>query len=126
MDNKQSEKTRNTANFSVSYPYTTRREETNVESEKAVMQTRNNVVADGLRSKVNGMPLATPSTLGNESRNLLQNSGCDTNTRALKNELSTKNLQKTRRQTEFNNLGVASDLHHDTSSDALPTEVILR
>ncbi|KAF7843347.1 Sorting nexin-16 [Senna tora] len=121
LEDKPSEKSTSSSNFSVCDPFASRRENNSVESKETVLRTRNNGVADRMRPKVNGMPLSSPNALGKESRKVIQNSGGNTNTGAWKDEASPKKSQKTVKGRESDVLEVVSNLHQNTS-DALPTE----
>ncbi|KAF7800796.1 Sorting nexin-16 [Senna tora] len=68
LEDKPSEKSTSSSNFSVCDPFASRRENNSVESKETVLRTRNNGVADRMRPKVNGMPLSSPNALGKESR----------------------------------------------------------
>ncbi|XP_019431807.1 PREDICTED: uncharacterized protein LOC109338913 isoform X1 [Lupinus angustifolius] len=118
MDAKPSEKTKIASNFSgpASDTSASRRENYSSESKEAVLQTRNNVVVDGLRSKVNGMSPSLPIKNAQESRKSLDSSGGNTDIRA-----SPNNMEKTVKGRD--SLDKVSDLHHDTS-DTLPAEWI--
>ncbi|KAK7255382.1 hypothetical protein RIF29_28791 [Crotalaria pallida] len=106
LDAKPSEKTKITSNYSS-------------ESKEAVLRTRNNVVADGLRSKVNGMPLSLPKQNTQEPKKSIDDSGGNTDIRAWKSAPSPNDLEKTVKRK--NSLEEVSDEHRDTS-DTLPTE----
>ncbi|CAL0335307.1 unnamed protein product [Lupinus luteus] len=116
MDAKPSEKTKIASNFSGSASDTSasRRENYSSGSKEAVLQTRNNVVVDGLRSKVNGMSPSLPIKNAQESRKSLESSGGNTDIR-----VSPNNLEQTVKGRD--SLDKVSDLHHDTS-DTLPAE----
>lgn len=115
------EKTKNTSNFPApgSVPVTFRRENCSTESKEAV-RARNDVEADGLRSKINSMPLSLPKKNTHEPRKSFDNSGSNTDMLARKSAPSPNNLQKTVKGRD--NSEEVSEVHHDTS-DAFPTEV---
>ncbi|XP_019443441.1 PREDICTED: uncharacterized protein LOC109347822 isoform X2 [Lupinus angustifolius] len=105
LDAKPSEKTKISSKFSA--PAT-----------EAVLRMRNNVVADGLRSKLNGMPLSLPKTNAEEPRKSLDNSVCNTD-KTWKSAPAPSNLEKTVKGRD--SLDEVSGLYHDTS-DTFPTE----
>ncbi|XP_061359559.1 uncharacterized protein LOC133303638 [Gastrolobium bilobum] len=119
LDAKPSENTSCTSNFSThsSDTFAPRRENCSAESKEAVLRTRNNVVADGLKLKVNGsVPLSLPKKNTQEPRKSLDNSD---NNNAWKNAPSPNNLQKTVKRRDSPD--EVSDVRLDTS-DTLPTE----
>ncbi|XP_073226080.1 uncharacterized protein [Cicer arietinum] len=90
------------------------------ESKEAVLRTRNNAVADGVRPKVNSMPLSLPTKKNTrESRQSFDNSGSNTDVLAWKSASSPNNLPKSVKGRGSSD--VASDVHHDTA-DTVPTE----
>ncbi|XP_028791905.1 uncharacterized protein LOC114747725 isoform X2 [Neltuma alba] len=94
VDDKPSEKSKSTSNFSIRDLFASRRENTVAKSNEAV--------------------------LDKESRDLLENSGIDASARAGKSETSPEKLRRTQGKEPDGSIEV-SDLLHDTS-DALPTE----
>lgn len=123
LDANPSEKTRITSKFSApaNDSFASRRENYSAESKEAVLRTGNDVVADGLRSKVNGMPLSLPRKSAQEPRKSFDNSGGNTDIRAWKSGPSPNNSEK-KVKGRYSSEEV-SDGHHDTS-DTLPTEVM--
>ncbi|RDY04747.1 Sorting nexin-16, partial [Mucuna pruriens] len=121
LDAKPFEKTKNTSNISApaSDPVTFRRENCSAESKEAVLRTRNNVEADGLRSKVNSIPLSLPKINTHEPSKSFDNSGSNTDMLEQKSALTPNNLQKTVKGRD--NSDEVSEVHHD-ASDAFPTE----
>ena len=121
-DAKPSEKTKSTSNFSApaSDPFASRRENNGGDSKEPVLRTRNNAVVDGLRSKVNGVPLSLPKRNAQEPRKSFDNSGSNGDILASKNAPSPNNLQKTVKRRDS---AEVSDVQHDTS-DTFPTEVM--
>nr|KYP54200.1 Sorting nexin-16 [Cajanus cajan] len=115
------EKTKSASNFSApaSDPVPFRKENCSSESKEAVLRARNNVEADGLRSKVNSLPLSLPKKNTNEPRKAYENSGSNTDILARKSAPSPNNLQKTVKGRDI--LDEVSEVHQDTS-DAFPTE----
>jgi len=85
------------------------------------MKAKNNVEADGLRSKVNSMPLSLPKKNTHQPTKSFDNSSGNTDILAQKNAPSPNNLQKTVQGRD--NSDEVSEVHRDTS-DAFPTEVI--
>ncbi|KAK7294201.1 hypothetical protein RJT34_17087 [Clitoria ternatea] len=116
LDAKPSDMTKTTSNISApgSDPIAFRRE-----NRSAVLRGRNNVQADGLRSKANGVPLPLPKKNTQEPRKPFENSGGNTDILAQKSVPSLNNLQKTVKVSD--NSDEISDVHHDTN-DILPTE----
>lgn len=123
LNSKPFEKTKNTSNFSApaSDPVSFWRENCSAESKEAVLGARNNVVANGMRSKVNSTPLSLPKKSTHEPRKSFDNSSSNTDIQAQKSAPSPNNLQKTAK--ERDNSDQVSEVHHD-ASDAFPTEVI--
>lgn len=124
LDAKPSEKTKSSSNVSApgSDPFAFRRENGSAESKDAVLRTRNNVVADGLRPKVNSMPLSLPTKKNTqESRQSLDNSGSNSDILARKNAPSPNNLQKSVKGRDSSD--EVANVQHDTS-DTFPTEVM--
>ncbi|TKY64489.1 Sorting nexin-16 [Spatholobus suberectus] len=121
LDAKPLEKTKNTSNFSApaSGPVAFRKENCSAESKEAVLRARNNVEADGLKSKVNSMPLSLPQKNTHEPRKSFDNSGSNTDILARKSAPSPNNLQKTVKGRD--NSDEVSEVPHDTA-DAFPTE----
>ncbi|KAK7349184.1 hypothetical protein VNO77_06348 [Canavalia gladiata] len=121
LDAKPSEKTKITSNFSApaSDPIAFRRENCSAEGKEAVLRARNNVEADGLKSKVNATPLSLPKKNTQEPRKSFDNSGSNTDILARKTAPSPNNMQKTVKGRNDSN--EVSDVSHDTS-DTLPTE----
>ncbi|XP_028238752.1 uncharacterized protein LOC114417898 isoform X2 [Glycine soja] len=119
LNSKPFEKTKNTSNFSApaSDPVSFWRENCSAESKEAVLGARNNVVANGMRSKVNSTPLSLPKKSTHEPRKSFDNSSSNTNILARKSVPSPKTVKGR------NNSDEVSEVHHDTS-DAFPTEVI--
>ncbi|KAI4355642.1 hypothetical protein L6164_004392 [Bauhinia variegata] len=114
LNDKPFEKNKGTSNISApaSDAFVSRREHSS-ESKEATLPMKNNVVADRLRSKVNGMPLSPQKGVVKESKKSLDNAG--------NKPASSDNMQTTVKGRETDSLGV-SDLLHDTSSNTLPTE----
>lgn len=106
LDDKPSEKTERASNLSTSAsrPLDSQKENYSTEKKDAVLRTRNNVVADGLRSK--------------------ENSSSKADTKAQKNAPSPENLQKTVKGTKPDGSVEASNVLHTT--DTIPTEVNLK
>eukprot|EP00256_Glycine_max_P063310 XP_014633092.1 uncharacterized protein LOC100778731 isoform X2 [Glycine max] len=119
LNSKPFEKTKNTSNLSApaSDPVSFWRENCSAESKEAVLGARNNVVANGMRSKVNSTPLSLPKKSTHEPRKSFDNSSSNTNILARKSVPSPKTVKGR------NNSDEVSEVHHDTS-DAFPTEVI--
>ncbi|KAL5160205.1 Sorting nexin-16 [Glycine soja] len=117
LNSKPFEKTKNTSNFSApaSDPVSFWRENCSAESKEAVLGARNNVVANGMRSKVNSTPLSLPKKSTHEPRKSFDNSSSNTNILARKSVPSPKTVKGR------NNSDEVSEVHHDTS-DAFPTE----
>ncbi|XP_027344549.1 uncharacterized protein LOC113857058 isoform X2 [Abrus precatorius] len=120
LDAKPSEKIKNTSNFSApaSDPIALRREDCSAEGKEAVLQARNNVEADGLRSKVDGTPLSLPKKNTQEPRKSFDNSGSNKDILTRKTAPSPNNLQTVKGR---DNSDEVSDVNHDTS-DTFPTE----
>lgn len=123
LDAKPFEKNKNTSHSSVpaSDPVSFWRENCSAESKESVMKAKNNVEADGLRSKVNSMPLSLPKKNTHQPIKSFENSSGNTDVLAQKSAPSPNNLQKTVKGRD--NLNEASEVHRDTS-DVFPTEVI--
>lgn len=124
LDAKPTDKTKSSSNASApeSDPFAFRRENGSSESKVAVLRTRNNVVADGLRPKVNGMPLSLATKKNTqESRQSFDNSGINSDNLAWKNAPSPNNFQKSLKGRD--SLDEVSDVHHCTA-DTIPTEVM--
>ncbi|ESW07674.1 hypothetical protein PHAVU_010G149400 [Phaseolus vulgaris] len=121
LDAKPFEKNKNTSHSSVpaSDPVSFWRENCSAESKESVMKAKNNVEADGLRSKVNSMPLSLPKKNTHQPIKSFENSSGNTDVLAQKSAPSPNNLQKTVKGRD--NLNEASEVHRDTS-DVFPTE----
>ena len=134
LGDKPSEMAKSCSNVSVTAidPPASQREHCTGENKEAAMRTRNNVVADGLSSKVNSRPLSPPKRLGKESRKSLDNPGSDRDSRALKTVPSPKKLlhdapkivlDKNVKGRETDGSEKRTELPQD-NSDSFPTEVI--
>ncbi|KAF7814262.1 Sorting nexin-16 [Senna tora] len=104
LHDKPSEKTERASNLSTSAsgPLASRKENYSTENKEAVLRTRNNFVADGLRSK--------------------EFPGSNADTRAGKNAPTPENLQNTVKRSKPDGSDEAANLLHKTSSDTIPTE----
>ncbi|KAK7395572.1 hypothetical protein VNO78_16134 [Psophocarpus tetragonolobus] len=97
------------------------RENCSAEGKEAVLRARNNVEADGLRSKVNSTALSLPKKNTHESRKSLDDSSSNTDILAQKSAPSPNSLQKAEKGRKRSD--EVSRVHHDTSN-AFPTEVV--
>ncbi|XP_047152386.1 uncharacterized protein LOC124824065 [Vigna umbellata] len=121
LDAKPFEKTKNTSHFHApaSDPVSFRRENCSAESKESVMKGKNNVGADGLRSKVNNLPLSLPKKNTHQPTKSFDNSRGNTDFLAQKSAPSPNDSQKTVKGRDSSN--EVSEVHRDTS-DAFPTE----
>ncbi|KAJ7951771.1 Phox-associated domain,Sorting nexin [Quillaja saponaria] len=125
LDDKPSEKTPKPSGFlgSVSDSFAPQKEQVSTERKESALKTRNNMLADGLRSTAKGMSHSLLKRPGKESVKSSEDSGSDSETRAQRNASSPRNLRNTSKGSGNDGLEEASDLLLDASSDiALPTE----
>ncbi|KAI5382316.1 uncharacterized protein LOC127110503 isoform X1 [Lathyrus oleraceus] len=122
LDSKSHEKTKisSTVSASGSDPFAFQRENYSSESKEAVLQRRNNAVDNGLRPKLNNMPLSLPTKKNTqESRQPFDNSASNADILARKRAPSSSNPQKSVKGRDRSD--EVSDVNRDTA-DTLPTE----
>ncbi|KAJ7962999.1 Phox-associated domain,Sorting nexin [Quillaja saponaria] len=122
---KPSQKSKKASGFlgSVSESFASQREQLITEKKESAFQTKNNIVADGLRSKAKGTSHSMQERTGIESGKSFDDSGADSETRAQRNTSSPQNLRNATKGSGNDGLEEASDLLLDASSDpSLPTE----